>query len=280
MSVAAADSARRGSRSDPEAFFERVLAAFDEAVRLAGGSLERTFRVGPGVLKLLFAGEELADSVAPPFEPLEVMRDAPAAWRLTISLFHGANGRVRLPRAPWSAGDYDGRGEITGFNNARWQTILDPARGGLRMLDRQMSRGAYFVPSAAEVPSQGWTMPLCSLIGGWVRDLPLQLIHAGAVGTARGGVLITGKGGSGKSTTAAACLGSGLGLAGDDLVLVDMAGDLVVHSLLSTVKLEPSALARLPYLEKGTGHLFGANTLIRLMCDFKSWQVAGSARWS
>ena len=32
-------------------------------------------------------------------------------------------------------------------------------------------------------------------------------------------------------------------------------------------------------LRKGTGHLFGANWLICLMCDFKSWQWVGSARW-
>jgi hypothetical protein len=73
-------------------------------------------------------------------------------------------------------------------------------------------------------------------------------VHAGAVGSPSGGVLLAGKGGAGKSTTVAACLRAGLGVAGDDLVLVELGERPAVHSLLETLKLEPAALALLPEL--------------------------------
>ena len=41
-----------------------------------------------------------------------------------------------------------------------------------------------------------------------MSDRNLQYVHAGAVGNKNGGILLVGKGGSGKSSTALACLKS------------------------------------------------------------------------
>ena len=78
--------------------------------------------------------------------------------------------------------------------------------------------------------------------------MPLQLMHAGAVGYADGGVLLAGKSGSGKSTTALACLASDLLFASDDYVCVATTAQPWVHSLYSTAKLVPGNLSRFPEL--------------------------------
>ncbi len=61
-------------------------------------------------------------------------------------------------------------------------------------------------------------------------------IHAAAVGDAHGAALLVGRGGSGKSSTAVACLAAGLGFLGDDYSILRFAPEPVVHSLYCTAK--------------------------------------------
>ncbi len=75
------------------------------------------------------------------------------------------------------------------------------------------------------------------------------MIHAGAVGTSRGGVLLLGASGAGKSTTTLACLGKILAIAGDDFVLAEPGEGTMIHSVSSTAKLSHEALRRFPQLQ-------------------------------
>jgi hypothetical protein len=77
-----------------------------------------------------------------------------------------------------------------------------------------------------------------------------QLLHAAAVGTADGGVLVTGKGGLGKSTTALACLAAGMGYVGDDYLVVELTPEPRAHSLYCTAKLNADHLERFPQFRK------------------------------
>ncbi len=82
----------------------------------------------------------------------------------------------------------------------------------------------------------------------WSSTTPsLQPMHAGAVGRDDGGVLIAGRGGAGKSTTALACVDGGLLYAGDDYTLLDVDGPMV-YGLYNTAKLRPESLDRFPHL--------------------------------
>ncbi len=73
-----------------------------------------------------------------------------------------------------------------------------------------------------------------------------QLIHAAAVGTEAGAVLITGRSGSGKSTTSLAALRGGLYYLGDDYVVVGLEPEPTVYSLYSTAKLNADQVGNLP----------------------------------
>jgi len=86
--------------------------------------------------------------------------------------------------------------------------------------------------------------PIKAVIHGICTGTPMQLIHAGGVGRADGGVLLLGPGGSGKSTTALACLGSNLGYAADDYCLVDTSSQPVAYQLYTTAKLRPENIHR------------------------------------
>ncbi len=73
--------------------------------------------------------------------------------------------------------------------------------------------------------------PFRRILHWWAADRSLQVIHAGAIGDTCGGILLAGRGGSGKSTTALACLAGGLKYAGDDYCLVEHGQPPQVHSL-------------------------------------------------
>jgi hypothetical protein len=71
-------------------------------------------------------------------------------------------------------------------------------------------------------------------------------MHAAAVGTEHGGVLITGAGGVGKSTTALACLAAGMRYVGDDYLIVAVDPEPRAISLYATAKLNPDQFERFP----------------------------------
>ena len=83
------------------------------------------------------------------------------------------------------------------------------------------------------------------------------MVHAAAVGDESGGVLLVGRGGSGKSTTALSCLGTQVGYLADDYCLVEMVEGPRVHSLYTSGKANRGSIARLPRLRAA----FAASTL-------------------
>lgn len=74
----------------------------------------------------------------------------------------------------------------------------------------------------------------------------MRLAHAGALGRERVGVLLVGRGGSGKSGTVVGGLLNGLETVGDDYVLVQSENDSVTaHSIFTTLKQDLPGLERL-----------------------------------
>src|ERR1019366_3211194 len=82
----------------------------------------------------------------------------------------------------------------------------------------------------------------------WMESKDCQLVHGAAIGSGGEAVLITGKGGLGKSTTAVSCLTQGLQYVGDDYLVVALDPSPRVHSLYSTAKLNWDQMANFPRL--------------------------------
>src|SRR5581483_7842647 len=108
----------------------------------------------------------------------------------------------------------------------------------LSVLYRQQRRAIHWVPDAPSIPFYEQSAPFLQILHWWARENLHQMVHAAAVGTATGGVLIGGKSGSGKSTTTLACLKAGLRSTGDDYTLLRASHPPLVRNLYSTGKLE------------------------------------------
>jgi hypothetical protein len=109
----------------------------------------------------------------------------------------------------------------------------------------------------------------------WLRGCGLSLMHAGAVGRGGRGVLITGRGGLGKSTTCVTALAAGWQFVGDDFVAVGRpagSGPLVAHSVACSARLAADAIARLSLTDADRPHTYSsdAKALVPLKPRFAS----------
>ncbi len=226
------------------AYIAACVDAYERAAT-AAGRLEYGLRLADRSLRLCFAGDALAARFMPAFGS-RLLPAVPATPDWTVYLWDSETSGVASPRPPWSASAYRESGEIDGFNDGR--ISINYESHVLNMTDREARTSVYWVERIADVPWWEDFLPLRVLLHQWTLGTPLQLVHAAAVGDERGAVLITGKNGIGKSTSALACLGSPLGIVGDDFVLVDTERALV-YNLYAAVKLEVTNLDRFPSLQ-------------------------------
>jgi GT2 family glycosyltransferase len=108
--------------------------------------------------------------------------------------------------------------------------------------------GIYWTNTASALPYWAKASPLRSLFHWWMESKDCQLVHGAAIGSGGEAVLITGKGGLGKSTTAVSCLTQGLQYVGDDYLVVALDPSPRAHSLYSTAKLNWDQMANFPRL--------------------------------
>jgi hypothetical protein len=112
----------------------------------------------------------------------------------------------------------------------------------LSMFDRSSSRGLFWVRSAKDLPEWEFGAPLRNILTWAFLDRGLHVVHAAGVGVADKGVMISGPGGAGKSTTTAICLQVGFQTTGDDYCVVSTSQPPQIYSLYGMMKLIPGAL--------------------------------------
>ncbi len=234
------------STQDPVAFFETVYRVFERAVRAAGHSVDRWYRIAGYPVRLRFAGSTLVPFVAPALEHLAATPHPHPA--LTVCLWDVESMLPDVPAPPWRMGGDANRWEARRYCDERVQFDFDVATGVLSMRDAARHLGVYCVRDARRLPGYERGAPLKQLLHWTMRSRGKQLIHAAAVGHRRGGVLLVGKGGFGKSTAALTCLGTELLYAADDHCLLSMDPSPYVHSLYNCVKLYAEDFRRFPVL--------------------------------
>lgn len=200
-----------------------------------------------------FAGNALTADITTAFVHLETAPvDHPS---LTILCWDSASTHSPVPHIPWSPNAYiatgpndaAAKGYIKGYNTDTIITVHQLGSDILRLYDRSTHTALFYIKSLQAI---FYHQHIRDILHWWCKSLPLQLVHAGAVGTPEGGVLLTGKGGSGKSTTALACFMSPLDYIGDDYVLITSAPTPYVYSLYQTARLNSKSLEMLPDLAK------------------------------
>jgi hypothetical protein len=143
---------------------------------------------------------------------------------------------------------YTKRGDVRGFSDHRIYTSYNWDANALSILDRKRNLALYWTCNAHRLPNYEASAPLRTIFHWWVNQFGFQFVHSGAVGTVRGGVLLAGKGGSGKSTTALTCLNSELLYVSDDYCLISADQIPYACCIYSSAKLNADNIQRIPYV--------------------------------
>jgi hypothetical protein len=238
-------------------------ASFDAAAARAG-VIPRNLLVAGHRVRMLFAGPALIPVIEPAFDHLVVQHHEHDTPSLTVRVWDATStgvGPVPMPPDAMHHGESGPRyhGEEDGI-------VVHAADATLSVVEVGTRTALHYFPDANDVLWYQEAAPLKDVVHAWAGWHDLRLIHAAAVGHPDGGVLIAGAAGAGKSTTSLACMGAGLGYAGDDYVLVDVKRAFV-YSLYSSAKLEWDNLDRYPELFRPANSRADAKALAFLARD-------------
>jgi hypothetical protein len=221
------------------------------------------FALAGARVSLRIAGRQLAASIGRSFRHLPRLEDTARLPQLTVDLWDELATGVACPRTIRELGERaEGKAETdaaltVGAVEDRYVGQLRP---GIRVwMDRRAAHVVGWVESSERLSVQDRGKPLYFPLLLWLADRGIPVIHAALVAHEGQGILLVGKGGTGKTTAALACLLGGLDFLGDDYVGLEEAQDnlFVGHSLYSSVWLtadgESRVHATIPRTEPGAG---------------------------
>ena len=221
-------------------FWQAAQAAFQCAAPLP---LVRYFRVAGLEVCLRFANDRLLNPLTQALLPL-ALTEISAEPDLTIDVWDSASTGVAMPATAWR---WDGDTACPVYASyQQW-------RGGLNLYEPERAHAMLWIADAADLLPVVSAAPFLSVFQWHFSRHQRLLVHGAGLGVSAGGILLAGKGGSGKSTTSiAALLHSSLGFAGDDyVVLENRPSGAEVHGIYASAKLLPDSRAWLPVAVSG-----------------------------
>jgi hypothetical protein len=235
----------RRTEEEQRAFFDDVMARTCQAFA-AREPIEHVLDVAGVVVQLLFAGPRLEREFMGALAHLtcEATRQPSATFYVWDSDSTGVD--MVPPPCPRSA--FTDRGDIWGFSSTAVRSAFHWSEFSVNLLDVAGGVGVYWIDTADNLPYWTKSAPLRSLFHWLMEEHGRQLVHAAAFGDANGGVLVTGKGGVGKSTTALAALDAGMDYIGDDYLIVGLEPVPTAYALYATAKIEPHQAERFPQI--------------------------------
>ena len=257
------------TEAEQAAFFETALQAA-LAAEDAAGRLVVHLTVADIRIDLVFAGPALLTEFLPALQHLVTDASEPAST--VFHVWEGQSTGVPMPPPPCRKEHFTDRGDLWGFTSPRYRAAFHWIECSVNCFDRERGIGVFWVQQRETLPYWTKASPFRSLLHWALERTGAQLMHAAAVGTGEGAVLITGRGGVGKSSTALAGLEDGLLYAADDYLAVRLDPEPCVYSLYSTAKLNAEDVARFPRLAPLVGSPPGPDekAVLRLFPDLQS----------
>jgi hypothetical protein len=241
------------SEEDQQNFFLQVLALACEAEARCG-AVTHDISIAGTVIRLIFAGGALEPFLLPALRHRLAPDDNMPG--LILHIWDSASTGVTMCPPPVEQHCFSERGDIWSFHSSRVRSAFHWSEFSLNLLDLERGEGVFWVQSADGLPYWTQASPFRTLLHWWMEKRGAQLVHAAAIGTSHGGVLITGRGGVGKSTTAIACLAAGFSYVGDDYVLLTRGETVAAYNLYRSAKINPAEMGR---FERFSPQLLGGN---------------------
>lgn len=223
-------------------FVERIV---EPAVALAedrSGRVVRCYALAGSVVRVTFAGAPLAERLGRAFAHA-LLPEHKGPVDLDVHVWDSASNGLPPPAHVLPETEADGLvaadepGLLAGFVSKE---------DTLNLIDFERAQAYFWLPSLEAVPGWVTAAPLRRILQWFFARRDVHLMHGAAIGRPGRALLITARGGSGKSTTALAAAAAGLGYLADDYVAVRNGAPPEAHCLFNSAKLTDASLAMLP----------------------------------
>ena len=228
--------------ANPLTLFNTLQDQFRRQQTARNSFLETKIRIAGKVISLNFINEELQTNITRGLQHLSqnplLKADA------FFNIWDHESTQESLISAPWRESDVGRLGLIHSFCNQQFMTCYDTYSKATTLFDKDNNIGLLWFRSDKSIPEYEYSNPLRCLFHFWSRSQNMHLLHASAIGNNNGAVVISGRGGIGKSTTALNCVHFGLDYLGDDNCLIEAGSTSRVHCLYSSARIRHDGLSR------------------------------------
>ena len=187
--------------------------------------------------KLNFAGSAMCPVILSSIEHLIIEDTYFSDVAYTIHIWDSSSTKVEMPKSPVDMDGVEDSGELKGYNTERIKSAYFGHARSVNLVDLHDREGIVCFHSSLQIPA---FERACSLraVFNWIFQYHKKaIVHAAAVGISDRAILIVGKSGYGKSSTALRCLEGGLKYYGDDVCVVSSDDKKAyVHGLYSSGK--------------------------------------------
>ncbi|MCE5195433.1 MAG: hypothetical protein LLF28_08320 [Nitrospiraceae bacterium] len=238
-------------------YFNSAVKLFNSIQKDNDKNSREHFTLCGSSIELVFANEQLMPYIMPALKHLSSLSTKNTS--LKIFIWDDFTTNTVMSQPPWfgyavhkKTGDIEGvytnRGDIKGFNGSEIKTAYNWSANAISMYNPKNRVALYWTRDIRMLPAYETSAPLRTILNWWAEEHNCHFAHGAAVGTSHGGVLLAGKGGSGKSTAALASLNSGLLYVSDDYCLVTADPFPAAHSVFSSAKVDPNNIFRVAHI--------------------------------
>ncbi|CAN5397756.1 hypothetical protein BH09SUM1_BH09SUM1_13310 [soil metagenome] len=229
-----------------ERYFES-LWSWSESIANAQPTAARDYRIGDDEVRILFCDERIEQAIFRPFAHLLCESRNPA---LSVRAFDAASCQSPPPVPDWNANPVIQHSRILSLCTGAITLLYEQHLRTLSALDANSGRAVFVAMDAVGLPLWERAAPLRGLLSAWFASRGMVIAHAAALAVGDSAILLTGKGGSGKSTTALMAATAGMEYLGDDWCLLHagQSAPARVSSLYSSAKLQWYSLHFVPPL--------------------------------
>ncbi|MEN8221979.1 MAG: hypothetical protein ABFR36_01865 [Acidobacteriota bacterium] len=228
----------------PGELYEKLIVLFFSGPG-ENGLLSRSFRINGKVIKVVSDSRSKGLELTRALDHLSI-RDS-ETHDLKIFSFTGGDTNLPLPIMN-KAGD-TGR-DIPFIDRDGIMMSLWRESGSLSVLNRKKNIGIFFSAEPEKLEYFEKASPFRNIFQWWFDSESTAMIHSGAVGVSGEGMLISGRGGAGKTSTVISCIMNGMEYLGDDYVLISGAERFDAFSLFRSGKLTNFILNLYPELKE------------------------------
>ena len=120
----------------------------------------------------------------------------------------------------------------------------------LNLYDLEAKTAYFWARDANLLPDWLHAAPIRPILHWFLSRSNVHLVHGAVIGLQDQAILLSAKGGSGKSTTAISSVLAQMNYLGDDYVGIEAGEKIIAHSIYNSAKVDDKTMARFPHFKK------------------------------